>query len=182
MGRTAANAHDIRMDREEMGKAIAVDEYGLTQAGGAGAAATRTYGWQQFQMRMGTASAPNIPYSNLKVESGKYSRVFNDALSCVGKVNGLRATEWSYDEFCAQTSANGVVYPGGAAADLAGKVFGDVGGLIMQRLITPPGSRDNTLYIDGQLHGYNPGALQELVIICIYEELVTQEFAPPQEL
>ena len=172
-----------------MGKAIAVDEYGLTQAGGAGAAATRTYGWQQFQMRMGTASAPNIPYSNLKVESGKYSRVFNDALSCVGKVNGLRATEWSYDEFCGQTSANGVVYPAaavgagaGAAADLGGKVFGDVGGLIMQRLITPPGSRDNTLYIDGQLHGYNPGALQELVIICIYEELVTQEFAPPQEL
>ena len=52
----------------------------------------------------------------------------------------------------------------------------------MQRLITPPGSRDNTLYIDGQLHGYNPGALQELLIICIYEELVTQEFAPPQEL
>ena len=44
------------------------------------------------------------------------------------------------------------------------------------------GSRDNTLYIDGQLHGYNPGSLQELVIICIYEELVTQEFAPPQEL
>eukprot|EP01043_Picozoa_sp_COSAG02_P025969 COSAG02_NODE_1480_length_12399_cov_250.195935_9_plen_132_part_00 len=121
----------------------------------------------------------------MKVESGKYSRVFNDALSCVGKVNGLRATEWSYDEFCAQTSANGVAYPAaaaGAAADLGGKVFGDVGGLIMQRLITPPGSRDNTLYIDGQLHGYNPGALQELVIICVYEELVTQEFAPPQEL
>ena len=108
--------------------------------------------------------------------------MFNDALSCVGKVNGLRATEWSFDEFCSQTSANGAVYPVGAAADLAGKVFGDVGGLIMQRLITPPGSRDNTLYIDGQLHGYNPGALQELVIICIYEELVTQEFAPPQEL
>ena len=43
-------------------------------------------------------------------------------------------------------------------------------------------ARDNTLYIDGQLHGYNPGAFQELVIICIYEELVTQEFAPPQEL
>eukprot|EP01044_Picomonas_judraskeda_P030613 COSAG03_NODE_11087_length_611_cov_2.501953_1_plen_188_part_10 len=146
-------------------------------------------GWQQFQMRLGTANAPNIPYSNLSVESGKYSRVFNDALSCVGKVNGLRATEWSFDEFCGQTSANGVVYPAaavgggaGAAADLGGKVFGDVGGLIMQRLITPPGSRDNTLYIDGQLHGYNPGALQELVIICIYEELVTQEFAPPQEL
>ena len=70
----------------------------------------------------------------------------------------------------------------GAAADLADKVFGDVGGLIMQRLITPPGSCDNTLYIDGQLHGYNPDALQELVIICVYEELVTQEFAPPQEL
>ena len=176
------NHHDIRMDREEMGKAIWTDEYGLTQAGGAGAAATRTYGWSQFQMRMGTSSAPNIPYSNLSIESGKYSRVFNDALSCVGKVNGLRSTEWSFDEFCGQTSANGAVYPAGAAADLAGKVFGDVGGLIMQRLITPPGSRDNTLYIDGQLHGYNPGALQELVIICIYEELVTQEFAPPQEL
>ena len=52
----------------------------------------------------------------------------------------------------------------------------------MQRLITPPGSRDNTLFIDGQLHGYNPGALQELVIICIYEELVTQDrrFQSPQ--
>ena len=37
-------------------------------------------------------------------------------------------------------------------------------------------------YIDGHLHGYNPGALQELVIICIYEEHVAQEFAPPQEL
>jgi hypothetical protein len=35
---------------------------------------------------------------------------------------------------------------------------------------------------DGQLHRYNLGALQEQVIICIYEELVTQEFAPPQEL
>ena len=59
-----------------------------------------------------------------------------------------------------------------------------VGGLIMQRLITPPGSRDNTFYIDGQLHGYmyNPGAFQELVIICVYEVLVTMEFAPPQEL
>ena len=75
------NAHDIRMDREEMGKAIAVDEYGLTQAGGAGAAATRTYGWSQFQMRMATSSAPNIPYSNLSVESGKYSRVFINAPS-----------------------------------------------------------------------------------------------------
>ncbi len=32
---------------------------------------------------------------------------------------------------------------------------------------------------DGLLHGYNLGALQELVIVCIYEELVTQEFAPP---
>ena len=146
------NAHDLRMDREELGKAIWTDEYGITQAGGAGAAATRTYGWSQFAMRMGTANAPNIPYSNLSIESGKYSRVFNDALSCVGKVNGLRATEWSYDEFCGQTSANGAVYPAGAAADLVGKTMGDVGGLIMQRLITPPGSRDNTLYIDGQLH------------------------------
>ena len=69
------------MDREELGKAIWTDEYGLTQAGGAGAAATRTYGWSQFAMRMGTANAPNIPYSNLSVESGKYSRVFNDALA-----------------------------------------------------------------------------------------------------
>ena len=29
---------------------------------------------------------------------------------------------------------------------------------------------------------YNAGAQQELVVICIYEELVTMEFAPPQEL
>ena len=40
----------------------------------------------------------------------------------------------------------------------------------------------STLFIDGQLRGYNAGSLTELVIICIYEELVTQEFAPPQEL
>jgi hypothetical protein len=105
-------------------------------AGGAGAAGTRTYGWQQFQMCLGTANAPNILYINLSVESGGYSRVFNDALSCVGKVNGLRATEWSYDEFCAQTSANSVAYPTAAAgvvADLADKVVGGAGGLIMQR-------------------------------------------------
>ena len=127
---------------------------------------------------------PVCSYSNLDSRSGKYSRVFNDALSVVGKPNGLRATEWSYDEFCGQTSANGVVYGGGGgiAADLRDKVFGDVGGLIMARLITPPGSRDNTLFIDGQLRGYNAGSRTELVIICIYEELVTQEFAPPQEL
>ena len=178
------NHHDIRMDREELSKAsVEVDEFGITQ-GAAGAPATRPYGWTQFQMRCGTASAPNIPYSNLDSRSGKYSRVFNDALSVVGKPNGLRATEWSYDEFCGQTSANGVVYGGGGgvAADLRNKVFGDVGGLIMARLITPPGSRDNTLFIDGQLRGYNAGSRTELVIICIYEELVTQEFAPPQEL
>ena len=102
--------------------------------------------------------------------------------------NGLRATEWSFDEFCGQTSTNGAVYGAvgaagaGVAADLAGKVFGDTGGLIMARLITPPGSRDNTLFIDGQLRGYNAGSLTELVVICIYEELVTMDFAPPQEL
>jgi hypothetical protein len=44
------------------------------------------------------------------------------------------------------------------------------------------GVSGNGFHIDGQLHGYNPGALQELVMICIYGELVTQEFAPPQEL
>ena len=100
------------------------------------------------------------------------------------RLETVRATEWSYDEFCGQTSANGVVYGGGGgvAADLRNKVIGDVGGLIMARVITPPGSRDNTLFIDGQLRGYNAGSRTELVIICIYEELVTQEFAPPQEL
>ena len=158
--------------------------HGITQATGAGADATRPYGWQQFQMRCGTASAPNIPYSNLDSRSGKYSRVFNDSLSVVGKPNGLRATEWSFDEFCGQTSTNGAVYGAapGVAADLAGKVIGDTGGLIMARLITPPGSRDNTLFIDGQLRGYNAASLTELVVICIYEELVTMDFAPPQEL
>eukprot|EP01044_Picomonas_judraskeda_P036468 COSAG03_NODE_16105_length_411_cov_1.493590_1_plen_72_part_01 len=72
--------------------------------------------------------------------------MFNDALSVCGKPNGLRGTEWSFDEFCGQTSANGVVYGAAAArvaADLADKVLGDMGGLIMARLITPPGSRDN---------------------------------------
>ena len=44
------------------------------------------------------------------------------------------------------------------------------------------GSRDNTLCIDGTLRGYNAGAQQELVVICIYEELVQMEYAPPQEL
>eukprot|EP01046_Picozoa_sp_COSAG06_P098076 COSAG06_NODE_44172_length_365_cov_1.740602_2_plen_60_part_01 len=53
---------------------------------------------------------PNIPYTNLDSRSGKYSRVFNDALSVVGKPNGLRATEWSFDEVCGQTSTNGAVY------------------------------------------------------------------------
>ena len=52
----------------------------------------------------------------------------------------------------------------------------------MLPVIVLHGSRDNTLYIDGQSYGYNQGALMEVVIICIYEELVTQEFAPPQEL
>ena len=52
----------------------------------------------------------------------------------------------------------------------------------MARLITPPGSRDNTLFIDGQLRDYNAASLTELVVICIYEELVTMDFAPPQEL
>ena len=52
----------------------------------------------------------------------------------------------------------------------------------MARLITPPGSRDNTLFIDGTLREYNAGAQQELVVICIYEELVQMEYAPPQEL
>ena len=61
-------------------------------------------------------------------------------------------------------------------------MIGDTGGLIMARLITPPGSRDNTLFIDGQLRGYNAGSLTELVVICVYEELVTMDFAPPQEL
>ena len=181
------NAHDIRMDREEMGNAsVEIDELGLIQpAPLAGAPATRPFGWTNFQLRCGTASAPNIPYANLDARSGKYSRVFNDALSVCGKPNGLRGTEWSFDEFCGQTSANGVVYgaaAAGVAADLADKVLGDMGGLIMARLITPPGSRDNTLFIDGTLRGYNAGAQQELVVICIYEELVQMEYAPPQEL
>jgi hypothetical protein len=34
-------------------------------------------------------------YSNLDSRSGKCSRVFNDALSVVGKPNGLRASEWN---------------------------------------------------------------------------------------
>jgi hypothetical protein len=57
----------------------------------------------------------------------------------------------------------------------------------MARLITPPDSRGNTLFIGGQLRGFNAGPLTELVVICIYEELVTMDmadmdFAPPQEL
>jgi hypothetical protein len=100
----------------------------------------------------------------------------------VNKPNGLRATEWSFDEFCGQSSAQGAVYPGGAAADLAGGVFGDMGPLIMLRLITPPGSMDNTLFIDGQLRDFNAGALQELVIICVHEQRVALSYAPPQEL
>jgi hypothetical protein len=54
----------------------------------------------------------------------------------------------SFDEFCEQTSANGVVYANaaaGVAADLADKVLGDMGGLIMARLITPPTVRSGHL-------------------------------------
>eukprot|EP01046_Picozoa_sp_COSAG06_P036080 COSAG06_NODE_3944_length_4740_cov_2.176255_2_plen_147_part_00 len=99
------------------------------------------------------------------------------------------ATEWRFDEFCAQTSTHGAKYGtavAGVAADLAEKVIGDIGGLIMARLITPPDSRGNTLFIGGQLRGFNAGPLTELVVICIYEELVTMDmadmdFAPPQE-
>jgi hypothetical protein len=99
------------------------------------------------------------------------------------------ATEWRFDEFCAQTSTNGAKYGtaiAGVAADLAEKVIGDIGGLIMARLITPPDGRGNTLFIGGQLRGSNAGPLTELVVICIYEELVTMDmadmdFAPPQE-
>ena len=75
--------------------------------------------------------------------------MFNDALSCVGKVNGLRATEWSYDEFCAQTSANSVAYPTAAAgvvADLADKSIR--WRWRFDHAKTPPGSRDNTLVHD----------------------------------
>ena len=84
----------------------------------------------------------------------------------------LRA--WSFDEFCGQTSTNGSVYGAapGVAAYLADKVLGDTSGLIMARL----------LFIVGQLCGYNAGSLTELVAICIYEELATMDFAPPQEL
>ena len=134
------------------------------------------------QCRLGTSQAPQIPYSNLDVRTGKFSRPYNDCLSVVNKPNGLRATEWSFDEFCGQSSAQGAVYPAGAAADLAGGVFGDMGPLIMLRLITPPGSMDNTLFIDGQLRDFNAGALQELVIICVHEQRVALSYAPPQEL
>ena len=180
------NHHDVRMDREELSKATGeIDEYGATQATGAGAAATRPLGWTNLQCRLGTASAPVIPFSNLDVRTGKFSRVFNEALSICGKPNGLRATEWSYDDFCGQTSANGAFYPDTAdqvLGDIRSTVMGDMGGLVMLRLITPPGSMDNTLFIDGKLRAFNPGAKQEIVIIAVHEQRVAMTYAAPQEL
>ena len=98
-----------------------------------------------------TASPPNIPYSNLDARSGKYLRVFNDATSVVGKPDGLRATEWSYDEFCGQTSANGQVYgaaAGGVAAGLAGKVLDDMGGLITAVVVAAAAAGRGALLVE----------------------------------
>ena len=111
--------------------------------------------------------------------------MFNEALSICGKPNGLRATEWSYDDFCGQTSANGAVYPATAdqaLGDIRATMMGDMAGLVMLRLITPPGSMDNTLFIDGKLRSFNPGAKQEIVSIAVHEQRVAMTYAAPQEL
>ena len=69
-----------------------------------------------------------------------------------------------------------------ALGDIRATVMGDMAGLVMLRLITPPGSMDNTLFIDGKLRSFNPGAKQEIVIIAVHEQRVAMAYAPPQEL
>ena len=190
------NVHHILADAEELSRAQGgADEVGLItqEAGGdkAGDADTMPQPITSLQCSIGGVHAPSQMYSDLDTTSGKMARPYADALSVVGKPNGLRGCTWSYEHYCGRTSANGVVYDTAAngvdgtidATAMAERVFPDSGAWFMLRLLTPPNSLSNVLSIRGTLAGEPPsGAKQELVVIAVHDQLLNTQYAPPAEL
>ena len=55
--------------------------------------------------------------------------------------------------------------------------------MYMMRILTPPNSLSNVLSIRGNLsHTPLAGAKQQLVIVCVHDELWNMQYAPPAEL
>jgi hypothetical protein len=190
------NVHNILADAEELSRAQGgADEVGLItqEAGGdkAGDEDTMPQPITSLQCSIGGVHAPSQMYSDLDTTSGKMARPYADALSVVGKPNGLRGCTWNYEHYCGRTSANGVVYDTAAngvdgtigATAMAERVFPDSGAWFMLRLLTPPNSLSNVLSIRGTLAGEPPaGAKQELVVIAVHDQLLNTQYAPPAEL
>ena len=186
------NVHDIRCDREELGLAGAgIDEVGLIASGGNAAGNTETLPafFTNLSVQLGSSIAPSAGgYSALDPTQVRMARPYNDALSVVGKPSAMRGCTWTYTDYCGRNSANGRRFPEAATGTLNGKtlkgeVFGDQGPMYMMRILTPPNSLSNVLSIRGNLsHTPLAGAKQQLVIICVHDELWNMQYAPPAEL
>jgi hypothetical protein len=193
------NVHHILADAEELSRAQGgADEVGMItqEAGGlpAGNKLTMPLPITSLQCSIGGVHAPSQMYSDLDTTSGKMARPYADALSVVGKPNGLRGCTWNYEHYCGRTSANGLTYSNddtdGTGCDgtigsvaMTERVFPDSGAWFMLRLLTPPNSLSNVLSIRGTLAGEPPaGARQELVVIAVHDQLLNTQYAPPAEL
>jgi len=193
------NVHNILADAEELSRAQGgADEVGLIteEAGGvpAGNKLTMPQPFTSLQCSIGGVHAPTQMYSDLDTTSGKMARPYADALSVVGKPNGLRGCTWPYDHYCGRTSANGLTFSNDPTAitgcdgtvgsvAVTERVFPDSGAWFMLRLLTPPNSLSNVLSIRGTLAGEPPaGSKQELVVIAVNDQLLNTQYAPPAEL
>jgi len=156
--------HDIKADREELGKASA----GISEISG-----KTCHFFTDFQCQLGSAMAPTPAYGALDPSKALMSRPFNDYLSVIGKPLAMRGSTLSYADYCGSHNTNGASGPG----------LGDKGCVFMMRLLTPPNSMSNVLSVRGTLNGTPAAdAAQELIVIVVNDQLWNMEYAPPAEI
>jgi len=150
-----------------------VEEIGLAGIGKSLVGGHPVYGWETWQAQIGSSMAPSPPYGALNTATGEMARPFADYLSACGKSLGLRGSTLSYAEYCGFQSVNG---PCGTAKGEKGNVF-------IVRILTPPSSLSNTLNIRGTLRGApTAAAQQEMVVICINDQLLNVEYSEGSSL
>lgn len=150
-----------------------VEEIGLAGIGKSLVAGHPVYGWETWQAQIGSSMAPSPPYGALNTATGEMARPFADYLSAIGKSLGLRGSTLSYAEYCGFQSVNGA----------CGTARGEKGNVFIVRILTPPSSLSNTLNIRGTLHGApTAAAQQEMVVICINDQLLNVEYSEGSSL
>eukprot|EP01049_Picozoa_sp_SAG25_P005458 SAG25_NODE_375_length_8919_cov_7.676644_2_plen_622_part_00 len=133
---------------------------------------------ESFQLQLGSAVAPKIPYSQLDPTKGQVTRMWHDFTAAAGRPLGMRAGCQSLSQYCGWDNPNGP----------SGPRNGNFGPIAFCRLLNPPNSLSNVLQIRGQLappikYDGNTTSLQndaqlELVVMCVADNLLTVEWDP----